>query len=79
MLSARTFREWLLTGEQPGKWLESSILSGGFFNDYDLISQSQRVLAETIRSQAEDGYSGITSDDLRAAKKPLRGMDPMVP
>ena len=76
MLSTRTFSEWWWTGEQPGKWLESSILSGNCLQDTDLISQSHRVLSEMIKSQANDGYLGITSDDLRSAKKPLRGMDP---
>lgn len=76
MLGNRTYRDWFWTGEQPGKWLESSILSGCSFQDNDLISQSRNVLAEMIRSQAEDGYLGITADDLRTEIKPLRGMDP---
>ena len=76
LLAARSHRDWWWTGEQPGKWLESSILSAASLQDPQLNDKSRTVLTAMIKAQTEDGYLGITPDDLRTAKQPLRGMDP---
>ncbi|HLZ85598.1 MAG TPA: beta-L-arabinofuranosidase domain-containing protein [Puia sp.] len=72
LMETRTFTGWdWRQGEQPGKWLESAILSG----DPGLEKEARLMLGRLIRSQAPDGYIGITSPTVRTSEKPLGGMD----
>jgi len=47
-------------GEQPGKWLESAILSK--------MPEAHAVFERMLKAQSPDGYLGVS-------EKPLRGMD----
>jgi len=76
LVEAHNFTAWdWRKGEQPGKWLESSILTAARTHDR-MLEKDARVMYERIlRAQQPDGYLGITSDSLRTPGKPLRGMD----
>jgi len=68
LLETRTFTGWdWRQGEQPGKWLESAILSNE--------KAAHPIFERILRSQAPDGYIGITSQTVRTPEKPLGGMD----
>src|SRR5579871_2780822 len=72
LMETRSFTGWdWRQGEQPGKWLEAAILS----NDPTLEKEAHTMLARLERSQAADGYIGITSQSVRTPEKPLGGMD----
>jgi hypothetical protein len=74
MMEERKHRDWWWIGEQPGKWLESAILSSS--QSPDLEAKARGVLERIIGAQEPGGYLGITDPELRTAEKPLRGMDP---
>ena len=72
LIETRDFTGWdWRQGEQPGKWLEAAILS----NDPALEQKAHAMFDRLIRSQASDGYIGITSQSVRTPEKPLGGMD----
>lgn len=62
-------------GEQPGKWLEASILATQRSNDKALEDKARDMYARILKAQAKDGYVGVTSPAVRTPDKPLRGMD----
>jgi DUF1680 family protein len=68
LMETRDFTGWdWRQGEQPGKWLEAAILSGE--------PSAHAVYQRMLRTQAPDGYLGITSQSVRTPEKPLGGMD----
>ena len=72
LMETRDFTGWdWRQGEQPGKWLEAAMYS----NDPALEQKAHAMLERLIRSQAPDGYIGITSQTVRTPEKPLGGMD----
>jgi DUF1680 family protein len=72
VMETRDFTGWdWRQGEQPGKWIEAAIYS----NDPNLKAKARTMLNRLIRSQAADGYIGITSQSARTPAKPLGGMD----
>jgi DUF1680 family protein len=76
MVERRNFTAWdWRQGEQPGKWLESAILTAARTHDPVLEGEARSIYLRLLRSQAADGYIGITSPAVRTAEKPLRGMD----
>jgi len=76
MVEGRRFTAWdWRQGEQPGKWLESAILTAMRTHDVGLMKEARDMYQRVLRSQAADGYVGITSDSVRTVEKPLRGMD----
>ncbi|HEY4287587.1 MAG TPA: beta-L-arabinofuranosidase domain-containing protein [Puia sp.] len=76
MIEARDFTAWdWRQGEQPGKWLEAAILSSARTHDAALEAKARNMYQRVLKSQAADGYVGITSAAVRTAGKPLRGMD----
>lgn len=76
MLEQHNTTKWFWIGEQPGKWLESAILTAKAQNDTELEARARAILARMIKAQEPDGYLGITADHVRTPEKPLRGMDP---
>lgn len=76
MMEVRKHRDWWWIGEQPGKWLESAVLSAGQSADQELESKARAVLARMVAAQEPGGYLGITDPAIRTPEKPLRGMDP---
>ena len=76
MLEKQDYTQWFWIGEQPGKWLESAILTSRAQEDQELDAKARAVLARMIKAQRPDGYLGITADKLRTEAVPLRGMDP---
>ncbi len=76
MVETPTYRQWFWIGEQPGKWLEASILTSIATDDPHLRTEAQQILSRMIAAQEESGYLGITDPAVRTAEKPLRGMDP---
>ncbi|HSC38528.1 MAG TPA: beta-L-arabinofuranosidase domain-containing protein, partial [Chitinophagaceae bacterium] len=76
LVEQRTWKDWnWRKGEQPGKWLESSILTAERTHDTALAAKVQAMFTRLINSQEPDGYIGITAKELRTPEKPLRGMD----
>jgi DUF1680 family protein len=76
LIEVRNFTEWdWKKGEQPGKWLESSILTATRTHDGALEKEAREMYGRVLKSQAPDGYVGITSPSVRTPEKPLRGMD----
>lgn len=76
LIEQPVFREWnWKKGEQPGKWLESAILTATRTHDQQLGTEAKDMLDRVIRSQGKDGYVGITDPAIRTPEKPLRGMD----
>jgi DUF1680 family protein len=76
MVEQRDFTAWdWRQGEQPGKWLESAILTSVRTHDEALSKEAHVMYERVLRSQAADGYAGITSQVVRTPEKPLRGMD----
>jgi uncharacterized protein len=72
----RKTRDWWWIGEQPGKWLESSVLSSAIARDQALAGKAKEILARMIRAQSADGYLGISDPSMLNDTTPLRGMDP---
>jgi DUF1680 family protein len=69
MVEARQFTGWdWRQGEQPGKWLEAAIISSARTHDVALEAKARGMYQRVLKSQAADGYVGIS-------EKPLRGMD----
>ncbi|HVW61096.1 MAG TPA: beta-L-arabinofuranosidase domain-containing protein [Puia sp.] len=76
LIEERSFTAWdWRQGEQPGKWLESAILTSARTHDPALDKEAHAMFERIVKSQAPDGYVGITSQTVRTAEKPLRGMD----
>lgn len=76
LMETKNYTEWdWRKGEQPGKWLESSILTLMRTGDRDLGREVQTMYNRILQSQDSDGYMGITSKVIRTPEKPLRGMD----
>ena len=76
LMEVRNFTGWdWRQGEQPGKWLESAILTATRTRDTMLEREAHIMLRRVIESQAADGYIGITSQTVRTPEKPLGGMD----
>src|ERR1700743_3161705 len=76
LMETRDFTGWdWRGGEQPGKWLESSILTAARTHDTALYQEAHTMYERLIRSQAPDGYIGITAQSARTPEKPLGGMD----
>jgi len=67
----QTYGEWFWMGEQVGKWLDAATYSGLTQNDDDLLNRVHEIVARLAKSQAEDGYLGITK---RRYRIPVRGM-----
>ena len=76
LVESRHFTAWdWRKGEQPGKWLESSIITAARTHDRMLEREAKGMYERMLKSQSSDGYLGITSDSVRTPEKPLRGMD----
>lgn len=76
LMETRDFTGWdWRQGEQPGKWLEASILTAARTRDTALYHEAHAMYERIIRSQAPDGYIGITAQRVRTPEKPLGGMD----
>ncbi|HXD78486.1 MAG TPA: beta-L-arabinofuranosidase domain-containing protein [Puia sp.] len=76
LMEARDFTGWdWRQGEQPGKWLESAILTAARTHDHGLEQEARDMYRRILHSQAADGYIGITSQSVRTPQKPLGGMD----
>jgi hypothetical protein len=75
LVEAHDYRQWKWIGEQPGKWLDASILASGAFGEAELQEQAASILKRLIAAQQRDGYLGITDTALRTPEHPLRGMD----
>ena len=76
MMEERKTRDWWWIGEQPGKWLESSVLSSTLARDAAFADQTRAILARVLKAQSADGYLGISDPAALTPEKPLRGMDP---
>ena len=76
MVEERKMRDWFYIGEQPGKWLESSILASTISGAPEFADKTRKILARLIAAQEPGGYLGITDPAVRTDKQPLRGMDP---
>jgi hypothetical protein len=76
LIEQRNYTAWdWRPGEQPGKWLESTILTAARTHDPVLEKKARSMYWRILRSQAPDGYVGVTSPSVRTPEKPLRGMD----
>ncbi|HEV9035328.1 MAG TPA: beta-L-arabinofuranosidase domain-containing protein [Puia sp.] len=76
LMETRDFTGWdWRQGEQPGKWLEAAIWASTRTHDTALSNEAHIMLDRIIRSQAPDGYIGITSQTVRTPERPLGGMD----
>ncbi|MBS1566026.1 MAG: glycoside hydrolase family 127 protein, partial [Bacteroidetes bacterium] len=76
LVEQRSWKDWnWRKGEQPGKWIESAILTSERTHDTALAAKARAMLARMIASQEPDGYLGITDKNIRTPEKPLRGMD----
>ena len=75
MLEEKDHRQWWWIGEQPGKWLESAVLSAERASDQALLETGRDVLNRMVAAQEPGGYLGITDPAIRTTEKPLRGMD----
>lgn len=76
MEEAHAFKDWdWRQGEQPGKWIESALLTAARTQDAALDEKVHAMYNRLLQSQEADGYIGITSDSVRTPQKPLRGMD----
>lgn len=76
MVEEKKHRDWWWVGEQPGKWLESAVLTSLQAHDPELDRQARAILARLVAAQEPDGYLGVTDPAVRTAQQPLRGMDP---
>jgi len=76
MVEEKKHRDWWWIGEQPGKWLESAVLSSRESGDKLLEEKAKQILKRLEAAQEPSGYLGITDPALRTKEKPLRGMDP---
>jgi uncharacterized protein len=76
MIEAKTYRDWWFIGEQPGKWLESAVLTSRATGDRALETRAREVLARLVAAQEPGGYLGITDPAIRTDQRPLRGMEP---
>jgi DUF1680 family protein len=76
MVEDRPQKTWWWIGEQPGKWLESSVISASLAKDEAFLADVKGVLERLKKAQAPDGYLGITSPSVITPEKPIRGMDP---
>lgn len=75
-LEQRTHRGWdWKKAEQPGKWVESSILTARRTGDKELEKKVRVMFNRLINSQEPEGYIGATDPAVRTPEKPLRGMD----
>lgn len=76
LIEQRHFTAWdWRKGEQPGKWLESAIVTAVRTGDKALEKEARDCYERMLSAQAPDGYLGITADSIRTLEKPLRGMD----
>ena len=76
LMETRDFTGWdWRQGEQPGKWLEASILTAARTHDTSLRRKAYAMFERIVASQAADGYIGITAQSARTTEKPLGGMD----
>lgn len=76
LVESHNFTAWdWRKGEQPGKWLESAILTATRTGDAALEKEARGMYQRMLSAQRPDGYLGITSDSIRTPGKPLRGMD----
>ncbi|WP_162852567.1 beta-L-arabinofuranosidase domain-containing protein [Dinghuibacter silviterrae] len=71
---ATTAWDWR-PGEQPGKWLEASILATQRVKDKALEEKAKTMYERILNAQGKDGYVGVTSPSIRTPDNPLRGMD----
>ena len=76
MVEERKMRDWWWIGEQPGKWLEASVLSSAIERDPAFATKTREILARLVKAQSGDGYLGISDPAALTGAKPLRGMDP---
>ena len=76
MVEERKMRDWWWIGEQPGKWLESSVLSSTIARDLAFAAKTKEILARMVKAQSADGYLGISDPSALNDAQPLRGMDP---
>ena len=55
MVEIKKHKDWWWIGEQPGKWLESAVLSSAQSNDTTLLIKAKRYLNvwKRLRSQAD--------------------------
>lgn len=76
LVEERNMRDWWWIGEQPGKWLESSVLSSTIARDQAFLARTKEILARLLKAQSADGYLGISDPSVLNDAEPLRGMDP---
>jgi DUF1680 family protein len=75
-LEERTYKDWdWKKAEQPGKWIESAILTSKRTGDQELKDKVNAMYNRLLASQEPEGYIGATSKTVRTPEKPLRGMD----
>ena len=75
-IEERTHTDWdWKKAEQPGKWIESAILTAKRTGDKELEQKAREMLNRLIASQEPEGYVGATSPEIRSPERPLRGMD----
>jgi DUF1680 family protein len=75
LVEEKKTRDWFWIGEQPGKWLESTVLDGREFADTKLTARARQILARLVAAQEPGGYLGVTDPAVRTDAQPLRGMD----
>jgi len=76
LIEQRTWKDWnWRKPEQPGKWIESAILTSQRTHDTALAAKTHAMLTRIINSQEPEGYIGVTDKNIRTPEKPLRGMD----
>jgi len=75
MVEIKKHKDWWWIGEQPGKWLESAVLSSAQSNDTTLLIKAKKILERLEKAQEPSGYLGITDPSIRTPQQPLRGMD----
>jgi len=76
LVEQRTWKDWnWRKPEQPGKWIESALLTSERTHDTALAAKTHAMLTRIISSQEPEGYIGVTDKTIRTPEKPLRGMD----
>src|SRR3954451_1895191 len=56
LVEEHRYTEWNWLGEQPGKWLEASILASDTFRNSQLHNAAEGILRRLIAAQQPDGY-----------------------
>lgn len=71
LMETKKTRDWWWIGEQPGKWVESAVLSSQESGDQSLAAQAKQILQRIEAAQEADGYVGITPTSMRTPQQPV--------